>query len=292
MLDKKNTRQHFERAADTYDGSAVLQREIAKRVGKRLDYIKLQPNTALDIGCGTGYLTHDLLKRYPKANVIALDLAFNMVKKTIKESNQDWTVRLNPLKRRSQGKPQALCADAEQLPLKSDSVDLIVSNLMLQWSNDLAKTFTGFHSLLSPNGLLLFTTFGPDTLKEMRESWASVDETPHTSPFIDMHEIGDALLQAGFINPVTDMEVITMTYSSVRQLMKDLKNIGASNTHSGRSKGLMGKQKLEAFEQAYEQFKTVVGLYPASWEIVYGHAWVGEGFKVEGFDNVIPINAV
>lgn len=292
MLDKKNTRQHFERAAETYDSSAVLQREIAKRLGERLDYIKLQPNIALDIGCGTGYLTQDLLKRYPKANVIALDLALNMTKKTIKESKQDWKSRLNPLKRQSKGKPHGLCADAEQLPLKAESADLIVSNLMLQWSNDLTQTFTGFHSVLAPNGLLLFSTFGPDTLKEMRESWASVDDTPHTSPFVDMHEIGDALLQAGFINPVTDMEVITMTYNTVRQLMKDLKNIGATNTNSARSKGLMGKKKLKDFEQAYEHFKTADGFYPASWEIVYGHAWVGEGFKVEGFDTVIPIKAL
>jgi malonyl-CoA O-methyltransferase len=126
----------------------------------------------------------------------------------------------------------------------------------------------------------------------MRESWAKVDNTPHISAFVDMHEIGDALLKAGFINPVTDMELITMTYSNVRQLMKDIKDIGASNTDSERSKGLMGRQKLKAFEQAYEQFKTVDGLYPASWEIIYGHAWVGEGLKLDGFEKFIPIQPV
>ena len=107
-----------------------------------------------------------------------------------------------------------------------------------------------------------------------------------------MHEIGDALLQAGFQDPVTDMEMITMTYSNVRQLMRDIKQIGASNTDSNRSKGLMGKAKLEAFENAYEQFKTPEGLYPASWEIIYGHAWMGEGLKIEGFDKFIPIKAI
>jgi malonyl-CoA O-methyltransferase len=186
-------------------------------------------------------------------------------------------------------KPHAICADAEKLPLKPESVDLIVSNLMLQWSNDLSKTFTGFHSILAPNGLLLFSTFGPDTLKEMRQSWQVVDDSPHTSAFVDMHDIGDALLQAGFINPVTDMEIITMTYSSVRQIMKDIKNIGATNTQSERNKGLMGKQKLKDFEQAYEQFKNSDGLYPATWEVIYGHAWVGEGIKLDNFDKVIPI---
>jgi len=288
MLDKKNTRQHFERAAKTYDAAAVLQREVATRLSQRLDYIKHQPKKALDIGCGTGFITHDLLKRYPKADIIALDLSLNMLQQTTSTNRSSWkkwfSAKSNNL--------QAVCADAEQLPLKKQSVDLITSSLMLQWSNDLNKTFSGFHASLAPNGLLLFSTFGPDTLKEIRESWALVDSQPHTSDFSDMHEIGDALLQAGFINPVTDMEVITMTYRSVRQLMKDIKNIGASNTHAGRSKGLMGKNKLQAFERAYEKFKTNEGLYPASWEIIYGHAWVGEGFKVEGFDKVIPIKAL
>ncbi len=279
MLDKKITRQHFENAANNYDAAAVLQREIAKRMGERLDYIKLQPQAVLDAGCGTGFITKDLLKRYPKSQVLALDLALNMTKQTKKQGS--WL-----------RKPKLVCADAEQLPLKNECVDLLVSNLMIQWSNDLAKMFTGFHSVLKPNGLLLFSTFGPDTLKEMRESWSSVDKTPHTSSFVDMHEIGDALLKAGFINPVTDMELITMTYSNVRQLMKDIKQIGASNTNTERSKGLMGKQKLKAFEQAYEAFKTDDGLYPASWEIIYGHAWVGEGLKLEGFEKFIPIQPV
>ncbi len=277
MLDKKNIRQHFEKSADSYDAAAVLQREIAKRMGERLDYIKLQPNVVLDAGCGTGFITKDLLKRYPKSQILALDLALNMTRKTKEQGG--WL-----------RKPKLICGDAEQLPLKMESVDLVVSNLMIQWSNDLSKMFLGFHSVLAPNGLLLFSTFGPDTLKEMRESWATVDSTPHTSAFVDMHEIGDALLKAGFINPVTDMELITMTYSNVRQLMKDIKDIGASNTNSERSKGLMGKQKLKDFEQAYEVFKTDEGLYPASWEIIYGHAWVGEGLKLDGFEKVIPIH--
>ncbi len=279
MLDKNVTKMHFERAANSYDGAAVLQREIAKRMGERLDYIKQQPKRVLDVGCGTGYITKDLLKRYPKADVIALDLAHGMTKKTKEQGN--WL-----------RKPKAVCADAESLPLKKESIDFVISSLMLQWSNDLNKVFTGFHYALAPNGLLLFSTFGPETLTEIRQSWSEVDNRPHTSDFPDMHEIGDALLHAGFQDPVTDMEMITMTYANVRQLMRDIKQIGASNTDSNRSKGLMGKAKLKAFEAAYEQFKTSEGLYPASWEIIYGHAWVGEGLKVEGFEHIIPIKAL
>jgi len=279
MLDKKITRLHFERAADSYDSAAVLQQEVAKRLMSRLDYIKLQPNRVLDVGSGTGFLTEDALKRYPKAQLISLDFSLNMLKTCKKRGG--WL-----------RKPKVLCADAEQLPFEADSINLVVSNLMLQWSNDLKKTLTGFHSVIAPNGLLLFTTFGPDTLKEIRQSWAMVDNTPHTSTFTDMHEIGDALLQAGFINPVTDMEVITMTYANVRQLMRDIKVIGSSNTDSQRSKGLTGKKKLKAFEHAYEEFKTADDLYPASWEVIYGHAWVGEGVKYENFETFIPIKEI
>lgn len=264
MFDKHITRMHFERAAESYDGAAGLQREIAKRIADRLDklnYQKHQPTQILDVGCGTGYITKDLLERYPQASVLALDLAHSMARKT--ES-------LEGLSR----KPKAICADAESLPFKEDSIDFIVSSLMLQWSNDLNKVFNGFHHVLAPNGLLLFSTFGPKTLSEIRQSWSVVDNYPHTSRFSDKHEITNALVQAGFQNPVVDMEMITMTYDSVRQLMRDIKQIGASNTDSNRSKGLMGKKKLKAFETAYERYKTTEGLYPASWEIIYGHARV------------------
>lgn len=278
LLDKIKVRNGFERAANSYDAAAVLQREVASRLLERLDYIRLQPNSVLDLGCGTGTVTADLLKRYPKAQTIALDLALNMLKKT-QLHGKGWLKK----------KPQCLCADAERLPLKDDTIDLLISSLMLQWSNDLPALFAGFQKVIAPNGLLMFTTFGPDTLKEMRESWATVDNIPHTTQFTDMHDIGDALLQAGFSDPVMDMEIITMTYDSVREVMRDIKNIGASNATRGRAKGLMGKQRLAAFELAYENFKQSDGAYPVTWEVVYGHAWVPQGLQIDGFNKIIPI---
>ncbi|RTZ67225.1 MAG: malonyl-[acyl-carrier protein] O-methyltransferase BioC [Aquificaceae bacterium] len=279
-LDKLKVRKSFERAADTYDASAVLQQEIAKRLVERLDYIRLEPSRVLDLGCGTGNITAPMLKRYPKAQIVALDLSFNMLKKTKKQGG--WLGK----------KPQCICADAEKLPLKDNTIDLLISSLMLQWSNDLNTTFSGFKQVIAPNGLLMFTTFGPDTLREIRESWAKVDNQPHTSQFIDMHDIGDALLQAGFSNPVMDMEMITTTYKSVRELMTDIKNIGASNATAGRRKGLMGKQRLANFEAAYEDFKNDDGLYPATWEVIYGHAWMPERLQVDNFEKIIPIQSV
>ncbi len=276
MLDKKAIRQNFNKSSKSYDSASVLQQEVAKRLVERLDYIKHQPKYALDMGSGTGIISKDLLARYPKAYVIALDLAINMAQKSQKVGG--WF-----------RKPKVICADAELLPLKSECIDLVVSNLMLNWCNDLTKTLLGFHGVLAPNGLLLFSTFGPDTLKELQQSWQAVDNNPHINNFIDMHDIGDALLQAGFINPVTDMEMMTVTYSNVSQIMQDLKKMGLTNVQMERSKGLMGKKKFNKFLQAYDQFKTPDGLFPATWEVIYGHAWVGEGLKLDNFDKVIPI---
>ncbi len=277
-LDKEKVRKNFERAANRYDASARLQKEVASRLLERLDYIRIQPKRLLDLGCGTGTISTDMLKRYPKAETIALDLAFNMLKKT-QQHTKGWFSK----------KPHCVCADAENLPLKNDSVDLLISNLMLQWSNDLQAVFNGFQRVIAPKGLLMFTTFGPDTLKEIRASWASVDNSPHTSQFIDMHDIGDALLKAGFSDPVMDMDIITMTYDSVHNVMKDIKNIGASNAVQGRNKGLMGKQRLTDFKIAYEVFRQADGLYPLTWEVVYGHAWAPENLKIKGYDKIIPI---
>ena len=277
-LDKVKVRKSFDRAANTYDASAILQQEVASRLLERLEYIRIQPSHVLDVGCGTGTITADMLKRYPKAEIIGLDLAFNMLKKT-KQQGKGWFSK----------KPHCICADAEKLPLNNNSIDLVISNLMLQWSNDLQTVFDGFQRVITPEGLLMFTTFGPDTLKEIRTSWASVDNIPHTSQFTDMHDIGDALLKAGFSDPVMDMEIITMTYDSVRDVIKDIKNIGATNATQGRHKGLMGKQRLIDFELAYEQFKQADDLYPITWEVVYGHAWAPKSLQVEGYDKIIPI---
>lgn len=279
LLDKRKTRQGFERAADTYDANAVLQREVGNRLLERLDFIKLQPETLLDIGCGTGVLTEQLLKRYKKARVIGLDLAYNMVQKTRQRGG--WLRR-----------PVGVCADASQLPFKAQSVDMLISNLMLQWCNDLPAVFREFVQVLKPQGLLMFATFGPDTLKELRRSWGQVDGFTHTSRFADMHDVGDALMQAGFRDPVVDMEVITLTYPNVRDLLRDLKGIGANNATQGRNQGLTGKAHMRAFEQAYEQFRLADGTYPATYEVVYGHAWAPQISGSHTPEKFIPIKLI
>jgi malonyl-CoA O-methyltransferase len=280
-IDRQMTRRNFENSANTYDAAAILQQEVARRLLERLDYIKIQPQLAVDLGCGTGQITEALLKQYPKTQVIALDLAINMLAKARKKGS--WL-----------RKPMAVCADVNQLPLQSHHVDLIISSLMLQWCDDLPKVFADIARTMKTGGLVLFTTFGPDTLKELRQSWAKVDNLPHSSQYLDMHDIGDQLMQAGFSQPVMDMEMITMTYSKVEYLMRDLKQIGANNTDSRRRKTLTGKQRMQAFIQAYEHFKQADGLYPASYEVIYGHAWIPDLSvkKPAGVETFIPIKAI
>ncbi|MFZ1344146.1 malonyl-ACP O-methyltransferase BioC [Thiothrix eikelboomii] len=259
-LDPFKTRIGFERAAQTYDEAAVLQREIGQRLIERLDYVRLAPARILDLGCGTGAISQQLFSRYPHAEVIGVDLALAMV---------------TTASTRLLDQPQfhGVNADVQQLPLQADCAELLISNLMLQWCNDLVTVFQECARVIRPDGLLTFTTFGPDTLYELRQSWQQVDGYTHASQFVDMHDVGDALLAAGFHDPVMDRELITVTYPTVKGLLQDLKAIGANNATLGRHRGLTGKQRLQAFYQAYEAYRLDQGLYPATYEVIYGHAW-------------------
>ena len=174
------------------------------------------------------------------------------------------------------GKTRYLCGDAERLPIADNSVDLLFSSLTLQWCDDLGATFAEFQRVLRPGGMVMFTTFGPDTLAELRAAWAQVDGHSHVNRFLDMHDVGDAMLSAGLGDPVMDVDRITVHYGKALGLMRDLKAIGAHNVTAGRPQGLIGCQRLRAVEEAYESMRGERGL-PASYEVVYGHAWAGEG---------------
>ena len=263
-LDLRQARRAFERAAERYEAAAVLQREVADRLLERLDYIRLQPRRVLDLGAGTGFCTWPLQDRYPRAQVLAMDFAHAMLRRARRPRR--WFRRT----------PAFVCADARALPLAGASVELIVSSLMLQWCRPLAPCLAEMRRVLAPGGLLLFTTFGPDTLKELRAAWAQVDDARHVHAFDDMHDVGDALLAAGFVDPVVDMEMLTVTYADVLDLMRDLQAIGAHNVATGRRAGLTGRGALRAMMRAYEGFRGEDGRLPATWEVVYGHAWVGE----------------
>lgn len=263
QIDKSRMRQSFHRAARQYDAAAILQRQVREEMLSRLEVVKLEPAVILDAGCGTGHGLSALLKRFKKAQGIALDIAEGMLSRS---------KTLFPRYRFWQTSPRFVCADIEAMPIATGSVDLVWSNLAVQWCNDMDTVLQEFRRVLRPDGLLMFATLGPDTLKELRA--ASGSEHTHVSRFIDMHDIGDALTRAGFSAPVLDVMHYTLTYDTVESVMRDLKAIGAHNATAGRAKGLSGKGFLQKLRQGYDVFRRD-GKLPATYEVVFVHAWTG-----------------
>lgn len=291
VLDRAEVRRAFDRAAASYDAHAVLQREVCDRLFERLDFIKLTPQRVLDLGAGTGYGLQYLHARYAEADMIALDLAPAMLARArTKFPAPSWRQQLAA---RFSSTPSArvefVCADMEQLPIQANSLDLIWSSLTLQWANDLEGTLRGCHRTLAPGGLMMFATFGPDTLKELRAAFASVDAAPHVNRFADLHDIGDMLVNAGFANPVMEMDMLTLTYSDLKALMRDLKGIGAHNAAMMRRRGLMGKSAWQNLVRAYEMHRHDTRL-PATFEVIYGHAWAGDKTRREDGRQVIEFS--
>ncbi|KHD06328.1 hypothetical protein PN36_10285 [Candidatus Thiomargarita nelsonii] len=274
-LDKRQVSQSFGRVAARYEQWASLQKMVGEDLLERLQWLKLVPQQILDVGAGVGRLSRALSKQYKQAHVYSVDIALEMVKLGHLDAPRWFS------------KQHFVCADGAHLPFADDSVDLLVSNLMLQWCNDIQVVFAEFARVLKPEGALFFSTFGPDTLKELRESWASVDNASHVNRFLDMHNYGDALLQAGLSNPVMDVDRFQFTYSDAKQLMRELKHIGAHNLTAGRSRSLTGKGKFQAMLGAYEEYRSADGLLPATYEVVYGHAWGKKPLSV-----AIPISQI
>jgi len=285
-IDKQLMRRAFEKAAATYDEVAVLQQEIGDRLIERLGIMKYKPTRILDVGAGTGICARALAKYYPRAHVYTLDIAHSMLQRARQRMSwwQKW-----------RGRHSYITADAESLPLADASVDMIFSNLAVQWVDDLENLFSEFRRVLAPGGMLIFTTFGPDTLKELRASWRKVDSASHVNEFQDMHNIGDLLLHTRFAEPIMDMEYLTLTYKDVFGLMRDLKQLGAHNVTEGRQRQLMGKQHLQQMIDHYESFRAD-GVLPATYEVVYGHAWVPAGQIMQAADGshsaVIPLQEI
>jgi len=282
---KRAVSQSFGASASTYDEHAFLQREVGARLFERLQYIKLTPQRVLDIGSGTGYATQRLREHYAEAELIALDIAPAMLRYAREKAGSP------SLFKRLLGKAARagyLCADAEALPLAAESIDLAMSNLALQWC-DPERVASEAARVLKPRGLFMFTTFGPDTLKELRSAFKAIDDAPHVNTFPDMHDIGDILVHAGFADPVMDQEIVTLTYTDLKPLLRELKGIGAHNVLPGRSTGLMGRQRWQRMVDAYESFRKE-GRLPATYEVVYGHAWKPEFRKRKTADGAQQID--
>lgn len=261
-FDPRHVRRAFSRAAGSYDAASPLQLEVGRRLLESLDYLDdRQPQVVLDVGAGTGHASAAMKKRWPKAQVIALDQALPMLREARKQAG--WW---RPFQR--------VAGDARALPVADGSVDVIFSNLCLQWVEDLPAVFAGFRRALKPGGLLLCSTFGPDTLIELREAFAQADgAVPHVSRFPPIAQFGDALMMAGFRDPVLDRDPFTLTYPDLPALMRELRAMGATNALSARRHTLTGKQRFAAAAAAYEPMRRPDGKLPSTWEVIYAHAW-------------------
>ncbi len=277
FLDPRAVRRSFDRASRTYDAAAAVQAEIRTRLLERLDIVRLDPTAVLDLGAGTGHASRDLKRRYPSAQVVALDSSLSMLRQSARQ--QRLLRRFHPV-----------CADAHRLPLQTHSLDLVLSNLLLEWCHDPDSVFAEVARVLRPKGLFTFTTVGPDTLKEVRELWRGVDAFTHVHRFIDMHDFGDALLRAGFAEPVMDTERLTVTYPSLAALLDEIRGSGARNLAQGRPRGLTSRAR-GAVVRARSEDPGRNGPLRISVEVIHGHAWsVGERRSRRAGDEVlVPI---
>ena len=267
LVDAHRVRRAFARAAAGYDAASALQRGIAANMLERLDYVKIEPEVVIDLGCGSGASLVALGERYKQARIVGVDASEAMLRVAHRQRSQlRWMMPFL----RGPKRAALLAAGAQALPLPRATAELLWSNLMLHWLPDPLAGLREMHRVLKVGGLLMFSTFGPDTLKELRACFADGDE--HTLRFIDMHDYGDMLIECGFADPVMDAERLTVTYPSFDDLVAELRRSGASNGLAGRPRGLTGRAAWDAARANYERLRQD-GRLPVTLEIVYGHAW-------------------
>ena len=266
MINKEYKRKSFNRAATTYDTCSTLQDTISDNLIERLKTIKFEPLDILDLGCGTGTNGLNLRKKYKKSRIINYDFSENMLKEACIKQKLFILDKINP-------SPYSyICADIEAIPLEENSLDLVWSSSTLQWCNELDLVFNQVKKILKPGGLFIFSTFGPNTLNELREITENLFNEKKTSTFIDMHNLGNLLMDSGFSDSILDTENFTVTYNEVERLFKDIKSIGATNGNISKNRGLSGRSFTKKIIQKYENYRTN-NLLPASYEVIYGHAW-------------------
>ena len=265
MIDRRKVARAFGAASHRYEAAARLQKITREELLGRLAHFALAPRVVIDLGAGTGASTAALARQFPRAQIIAIDLAEPMLVEAGKKLA--WRDRLfggrfgHPFAR--------VAADASALPLPTGSVDLVFSNCMLQWCDDLDATLAEIRRVCAPDALFIASTFGPTTLQELRAAFARIDERPHVHDFVDMLDLGAALTRAGFEEPVLDVDRHRERHADLRAVMRSIKEIGAGNAADDRARGLFGKARWRALEAAYESFRDADGSLPVTWEVIH-----------------------
>ncbi|WP_298622849.1 malonyl-ACP O-methyltransferase BioC [uncultured Legionella sp.] len=278
MAVKNEISKAFSQHAHEYELAAKVQKEIGTRLFERLDYLKIEPKRILDLGCGPGSFSRELSIRYPKAQIVGLDLAPDMLLQARKK--QSW-----------RRKWSLVAADMTNLPFATGMFDLVFANQVIHWSDSLAPLFRELNRVMNVNGCLMFTTLGPDTFKELKTAWSGVNHYAHVNEFSDMHDVGDSLMAEHFLDPVMDMELLSVQYQTLPKLVSALRAQGVRNINSKRNQGLTGRQAWQQFEKNYAGLTAENGKYPLTYEVVYGHAWKGEMRRTDkGVESLFPVS--
>jgi malonyl-CoA O-methyltransferase len=279
VIDQKTVARSFGRASPSYDAAADVQALARDELLSRLDHFRLEPQFILDLGSGTGLAASGLCQRFPQAHVLSIDLALPMLQRARQRTPKKttWQRLHESLRGKKQGSTHWVMAEAAAIPLRTGSVQLVFTNLMLQWCIPPDTALAEIRRVLEPGGLLLCSTFGPTTLQELRAAWATVDDQPHVNDFIDMHDLGSAMARAGLSEPVLDVDRLRRDYRQVTDLLHELKNLGARNALNARRRSLTGKKRLAEMIKTYEtRFSN-----KASWEIIYGSAFAPQNVDLD-----------
>ena len=270
----------FNKSAIEYELAAKVQQEIGERLFERLQYLKIAPKRILDLGCGPGFFSRELTKMFPKAQIFGLDLAQAMLVEAKKK--QSW-----------RRKWSLVAADMSKMPIVTGTFDLVFANQVIHWGTPLDQVFRELNRVMNVNGCLMFTTLGPDTFKELKIAWSGANHYAHVNEFSDMHDIGDCLMAEHFLEPVMDMELLSVHYETLPKLLRSLKSQGVRNVNPERNHGLTGKHSWQQFEKNYTLMQTDKGKYPLTYEVVYGHAWKGEQRQTgSGTETFIPVSQI
>lgn len=275
-FDKKRIRQDFDEVAADYDRAAVLVYEVGQRMLERLDFIRINPHTLLDLGAGTGKITHLLEKRYRDTNIFTTDIADAMLKKAKRHAR--WF-----------SKQCFICTDAESLPFAEHSFDFIFSNIALPWCHNLEIALQEIYRVLRPDGLFMFSLFGPDTLSELQACWGQA-----TTHFPDIRDIGDSLVRTKFLDPVLDVEKFLLTYASFDQLIQEIHHRGEQSLVITQATAL-NMQQLQTLATTYEIYRNQQNTLPVTYEIICGHAWKASSNKkvsASQQETLIPISRI
>ncbi|MBC3873704.1 methyltransferase domain-containing protein [Undibacterium flavidum] len=270
-----------------------LRREIADRMAEKLDLIKIDAKHIVDAGCGEGSDLPRLMTRFPQAkSIMGMDASWQALMRSeffdaqIKSSQNSLFQRLFHLKSSNSASVNLLCGDFAAMPLAPNNVDVLWSNLALHWHPQPDQVLREWFRVLARNGIVMFSSFGPDTFIELKQAFSRVDAFPHTLPFVDMHDFGDMLVAAGFATPVMDVERITLRYQDARQLLKDVRALGG-NPLATRRQALLGKTAFARLLSELEQMRGSDGRIPLTIEVIFGHAFKPVPTKLASGESII-----